>query len=487
MSRVLAIARTHLAGEWMGERGARLPVAPVLFQAFLTAVLCGLVRSELPPLAYGIFALAIPLGLTSLTLFGDLAPLLRADPAAEWIGSQPVRAVELRAARVIVVGVLLGGLALGSLLPAAALAPAEMGLEARALLVAVGLAQTLFVAVVLLGLHHLFAERAEGVLVALQTAVFALVLVGFVAGLGQLPALAATEAVTGAWLAFPPAWFAEAAVGPRGTGSVLALGALAATLVTLAAAPFPRAPRARRTATPLSVLLHPLRLLARRVWVRGAERASFELVYEALPTERAFVARTYPLFAVPLSFLVLGAEGGTEKGEALLALLAFAPVVYLPILLLHVSATATPEARWIVDVSPVDPAAESRGARKAFAVRFLVPLYAALALLVALRGDVALAARLVPVAAAAGLLLLRVGWPAWVTAAPLSTAAGDLGTVWDEVGSEGGSTGGILVVAIGGALLALLTWHLVPGPVIAFGLLALALAAELVPGARRRR
>ena len=38
-NRILLIVRTHLAGEWMGEKGSRLPVAPILFQASLAFVL----------------------------------------------------------------------------------------------------------------------------------------------------------------------------------------------------------------------------------------------------------------------------------------------------------------------------------------------------------------------------------------------------------------------------------------------------------------
>lgn len=480
MSRALLLARALLAGEWMGERGGRLPIAPVLFQAFLAAVLCGLVRSDLPPLPYAIFALSIPLGLTSLSLLGELAPLLRADPAAEWIGAQPVRPVELRAARLIVIGGLLGLLSLGSLLPAAVLAPPGTGWGARVGLVAWGTAQSLVVASLLLWLQRLAGERAEGLLVLLQTLVFCLVLVGFAAGLGYLPRLARVVQPDGPWLAYPPAWFAAALTGAGGAATLAAWGGLVFAAATLLAAPFPPPPRARRTTTPLSILLAPLRHLALRTWVRRDERAVFALVYEALPAESAFVTRTYPLFAVPLAFLVLGAEGGSEKGEGLLALLAFMPVTYLPILLLHVPVTATPAARWILDAAPLDPASEASAARKAFAVRFLAPLYLSLAGIVALRGDPELALRIVPVAAAAGLLLLRSIWPLYVSRPPLSTEAGDLGTAWND-----GASGGMLTIALGATFCAILTWRYVPGPLWALAILVVVLAMEGLRGRDR--
>ena len=150
----------------------------------------------------------------------------------------------------------------------------------------------------------------------------------------------------------------------------------------------------------------------------------------------------------------MGAESGTDKGEGLFALLLFSPVIYLPILLLHVPATATPEARWIVDCSPLEPADEAGGARKAVAVRFLAPLYLALGILTWLRGDLALALRLTPVVAAAGLLALRLAWGFFVRHPPLSTAASELGSAWDD-----SSSSGMFVVAIGATFLAIAAWR----------------------------
>ena len=174
--------------------------------------------------------------------------------------------------------------------------------------------------------------------------------------------------------------------------------------------------------------------------------------------------------------MLLGAEQGTAKGEGLLALLAFMPVTYLPILLLHVPATSTPAARWILDVAPLDPEAESGGGRKAFAVRFLAPLYLALAGMIALRGTGELALRLVPVAAATGLLLLRAIWDRFVASPPLSTSAEDLGTAWDD-----GSSGGMLGIAIGATFAAILSWRVVTSPAAALMILGAVLFLEARP------
>ena len=81
-------------------------------------------------------------------------------------------------------------LALGSLIPAAALAPASFDATARVLFVLAGLAQTAFVAALLLWIQALLGGRAEAALVAVQTVLLCGVLLGAVLGLQTLPVLA---------------------------------------------------------------------------------------------------------------------------------------------------------------------------------------------------------------------------------------------------------------------------------------------------------
>jgi hypothetical protein len=476
-NRILPIVRAQLGGEWYAERGARLPIAPVLFQLTISAVLCALARDLLPAYPYAVFALAVPLGLGALALFGELAPLLRADVAAEWIGAQPVRPAELRLARLIVLSVLLGGLALGALLPAAVLAPAGFGILPRVGLVVVGLLQALALAAGLLAIQALCARRAEGLLVLLHTLTFVVVLVGFSTGLGQLRALAAVTEPGGALLLLPSIWFAALLPGgPGGAALLLGWSALVVTGVLLALAPFPPAPEARRTGTPLGLLLEPVRRLAAKVWVRPAERASFEFLWDALPAERDFVARAYPLLAVPLTFLLLGAGGDSLQARGLLAIAIFAPAIYLPVLLMHVPVTATPDARWLLDTSPLRPEDEAAGARKALALRLLLPLFVALGALAWARADLRFALTLAPVALACTLVLQRLIWRAFVSQPPLSCAPSDLGTVWNDSGSSG-----MLGIAIAVSLLAIGAWRTVPGPLVGFACLGLALVLELIP------
>ena len=465
--RIHVVARALLHGQWWAQEGGGLPLAPLLLQAALALALCGLVHGELPAYSYGIWALTIPLALTSLSLLGELGPLLRADPAAEWIGAQPLKPVELRAARVVVLVVLIGLLALASLVPAALLAPPEAGLGGRLALVAAGLVQTLFVAAVLLWLQALLGERAEGLLVLVQTAVFTLVLVGAVVGLRHVPELAALQAPGPLLLAFPPAWFAtpllESPFASAGAHAWLAVGAGLATLVTLLVAPFPSAGPRRGGPSPLERVLHPLRLLALRLWLTREERGPFDLVYEGLGRERDFVVRAYPLIAIPLAFLFLGADPDDPRGAGLTAILLFSPAIYLPVLLVHVPATATPQASWLLEAAPVSPGAIARGAQKAIFLRFLVPLHVLLLCLAVSMGGAALALQVAPVGAVATIVALRLAWGSCVSALPMSLPADELGSAWQGEFSK-------VLFALGGTMAVLALCTAVALPNLAWGL-----------------
>ncbi|MFT7677199.1 MAG: hypothetical protein ACI8QC_001176 [Planctomycetota bacterium] len=477
--RALILARARLEGEFLGER---LPIAPLLFVSSLSALFGLLTRNALGPYPYGVFALTVALALTALPLLGELGPLLRADPANEWVGAQPVRPSELRLARIMVLGLALVAITCAVLLPMCLLAPGDVGWLARVGLVVGGLAQTAFLAALILWVQAACAERAEGLLVAFQAVLLTGVLVGLLSMLGHLAGIAAFEGPSGALLSYPPAWFAlPFASGEYGPAPWYAAAALLFAGLTFLAAPFPPAARNASTRSALGFLLHPLRRLATRIWVRPEERAAFDLAYDGLPAEREFVIRTYPLVAVPLAFLMLGADPNTRDGQGLFAILLFAPATYLPALLLFVPGTATPDARHLLDVSPLRPVDEMQGALKAVALRFLAPLLVCLFALVALRADLDLALRLGPPAALAALWTLRVLWKRYVTLPLLSTAHNDLGSAWNN-----DLTGGMFTVGLAMTLLALFTWVKVLTPAMGLGIGVLGLLLELSWGRRAR-
>jgi len=452
--RLRAVFRAGFEGTW--ARG-QWPVAPLVLHGSLVALLCLLVSDMLPPFAYALLALALSAALLALPLLGEFGMLLRADPAAEWIEAQPVRASELRSARVLLVLILAAVLSLSALVPAALFAPDSMSVGARCGLVAAGLAQAVLVVGLLLTVQSAFGERVEPLLVALQTALVAFVVTGLVIVPRLVPHLrewSAWEQVPAGVRLLPPAWFA-AASGGAASGVLAALVAFALGLLALALVPLPPASRARRSGSLLATLLSPLRALARRAWLRPGERGVFEFVYDALPLEREFVLRTYPMFGIPLAFLLAGASGkDDESREALLALLFFSPPIYLPVLLAHVPATASPAARWILDSAPIRRGEILGGALKAVAIRFLVPLYALLFVLAWLYVGAPFALRLVLPAWLLGVIAMRQILPLFLADPPLSIRA-------DEVSMPMDWTGAFSLVAMGVVLVSLAAWAFV--------------------------
>jgi hypothetical protein len=422
-----------------------------------------MVRSDLSPWGFSLFALGLSAGLVALTLLGEFGGLLRNDPAAAWSESLPATDLERRLAHSLAVLTLLAALSLGVLLPAALLAPTGMSLLERGLLLVAGVGQAVAIGATLLSIQVLFGERAEGLLVLVQTGLVVGAVTGLLNAPAMAPAVAALESGAESWPAAlawaPPAWYSTlVAPGPPSSnlpppwllGLVTLLG-----LALLAGLPPARVDRSRRSRTLLTRALRPLRSVATRLWVRREERGIFDLVYDALPLERDFVLRTYPMIGIPLAFLVVGADGAGGEGlQDLLALLLFTPAVYLPVLLAHVPVCSTPEARWLVESAPIPARAIEGGAIKALAVRFLFPLYTLLALLAAFFAGPLFALRLALPGALVTLISLRLLYPRCALAAPLSTAA-------DQIEVRHDWTGFLLTLAVVLTLVAVCAQRLV--------------------------
>jgi hypothetical protein len=462
--RIAALLRAGFQAQW--GSGA-WPIAPLVMHGSLSFVLCAVFSDVLAQQGYAIFALALSGGLLLLVLLGEFSSLLAADEAGEWIEAQPVRPIELRIARAALVLSLIGVLSLASLLPAAYFLP-HASLGERALLVFAGLEQALFLCASLIVLQALLGARAEGLLVTLQT----LLVGGIVLGVVMGPRLARQFTGDESWTrAFPPAWFASQGLA--------AWAATLLALLALALVPAPHRAQGARERTPLGTLLAPLRALAARLWVRREERASFELVWEALPKEREFVLRTYPMLGIPLAFLVAGSsgsEGGTREG--LLALLCFTPSIYLPVLLVHVPASRSADARWILDSAPVGRAALAAGARKALALRFVLPLYALLFALAWSQASLDFALRMAPAGFLVSLLVLRPLYELLVREPPLSVLPERIETNMDWGGP-------LMMLAVGLTIAAVLALKFVTSVPIALGLCAALLAALALQESKR--
>lgn len=450
-NRVLAVFRAGFDAQW---RQGAWPVAPLVMHGSIAAALALLVRDELPPYAYALFMLSIALGLIALPLLGEFGFLLRADPAREWIEAQPVRALELRVARTMLVLLLVVALSSAALLPIVLFAPSGVGIGARLVLLAAGIGQALFVTAALLGLQSLLGRRGETLLVLLQTLLVGGVVVGSIMGLRLIPQLIGVtgphQVAAWTWL-LPSSWFATALadtvqVSPAWRAApwiAVALG-----LLVLFCAPQASGPSGRHSGW-MSVALQPLRAIATRAWVRPAERGAFDLVFQALPLEREFVLRAYPMIAIPLAMLFASSHGsGGVERNGLIAILLFTPATYLPILLVYVPATDSPEARWILDGAPVSRAAIDNGALKAVVVRFLVPLYVLLFVLAWSQAGLEFALRLASVGFLVSIVVVRRLYRVCVGDVPLSTDPGAIQARLDWTGTLLGLGFALTLVAV---------------------------------------
>ena len=481
--RVLVLLRAHLAGQ---DGTANLPVAPLLFHGVVAAALAWLARDSLPPLGYGIYVLSVSAILVAMPLLGEFGHLLRREAAEEWVAALPLTGGDVRLARALHVLIVLVWLSLGSLLPAVALAP--RGPEGLGLLghLALGLGGVALVTAVgsgLLVLQARLGARAEPILVTVQTVLFAGAVVGFVLGRDLFPALREVRAVGDArWTWFwPPAWFAA----PLGQGSAaLVLLPIAIWGLALAALlgtrPAPSATSGRREPI-LARVLRPVRTLATRTWVRRDERAVFDLIYDALPLEREVVLRTYPMVAIPLAFVVAASVGeGGRAGSDLIAVLMFTACIYLPVLLLHVPASASYRASWILATRPLSAGAVIGGGIKAVALRFLVPLYALLAALAWIQGGFELIPRLALPGFLISLWVTRLLYPTCVTDLPLSVPP-------DRVQAKYDWGGAFLGIALLLTVLAMVVNRKVTGAAQTAALVALLVALEWAGERRLRR
>lgn len=478
MERVAILLRARLAGD---SRGTSLPFAAILSQILIAGFVSLLLRDDLPPFAYALCLLILSAALVAIPLLGDLGYLLRADEASEWVRGLPVRERELHLARTAHLLIAVGVLASGTLVPAALLAPAEMGVGARLAFVGLGLGQVVTVAALLLLVQAVLAGRLEGLFVLFQTLLVMGVVLGLAFGLRRVQDLKGLEAAAGPLWLIPSSWFA-APLGSAGpVAGLMALAIALAALAVLFLTPAPGAAPPRDGRSSLEWFLLPARRLAQRVWVRADERAAFDWVYDALPREREVVLRTYPMIGIPFAFLVAGAALDGPKRESLLALLLFAPGIYLPILLAHLPASASHAARWLVEVSPARPGAVASGATKALFVRFLFPLHAILFVLAWIGGSPQLALTLALPGALVSTVVLKLAYQACVADTPLSLPP-------DEALGNSGLSSSLMLLAFFLPIAAMLAWSLVrKEPLAALGFTAALLLLDWLAGRRLRR
>lgn len=470
LSRTLALLRAHL-GVWSS---IGLPIMTTAVHALVALVLCALIGERVGPFAYALFAYSLAAALVAVPLVGELGFLLRADEASDWLDALPARAAERRIAKAGGVQLAVTGLALGSLVPAAFFLPAADTVT-RVVFVLCGIAAVQSAAAVLLALQGLLA-RLPGLLVALEAVLVAVVLLGALVSLplwvrfGDI----ARFGDAGDLRAYPAAWFAAPFTSTGLDALALWLPLAAFTAAALAFAFLPRPTHVDTGGSSvLERVTAPFAALARRAWVTERERAGFDFVLTAFPREREVALRTYPLLGIPLAFLwvAFGMEGGAEK-NSLVALILFTPGIYLPVILSHLPATASPGARWLLDTAPFDERALHTGALKAIAVRYLLPLQVVLTLVAWQQAGGELALRLALPAAMASLLALRLLYRPSVDGLPLTEPTEEAVRV-DQLG------GPLFTAGIGLALVSMAADRTIATPLVGVAVAAAVLFVDI--------
>ena len=479
---VLHRIRALLTARFQAQGKGKSPIAALWSQALLASAGAGILRGEVSAWAFAAAALCVSAISVALPLLGELAPLLGDDESGDWLKAQPARAIEVRIARSVHLALLLLGLGLAGGLPWAVLA-VDWPWDQRAALVLAAIGQAWTIAAALVLVRSAARDRATWILVGVQTALWSLAILGAVFGPRLALRFSTPDALPAFWPVRQalPLRLAELVLSetPWRLAILVALAVFALGLLVLL--PAPQDSRAGRNVSLTSLALAPLQRLARRVWVRPTERASFELVYDALPLEPEFALRAYPLLAVPLGFVFVGlrSEAGRER-DTLLALLLFLPSLYLPLLCAHVSLSRSAAARWILETSPMDRANIDSGARKAVAVRFVVPLYLLLGASCAALSGLDFALRLTPLALTMAWFTVRWSWEMFVRDLPLSVDPKEVHINMDWFGPLAG-------IGLGIAVLAALAVRYVPSPAWGIGLACVALGLSAAADARSQQ
>ncbi len=466
--------RALLAARFQAQGKGRSPVAALWSQALLATAAAAILRGEVTAFAFALAALCVSAISVALPLLGELAPLLGDDESGEWLRAQPVSRAEVRIARAVHLAALLGGLGLAAALPWCVMAPGWTVATRVALLLG-ALGQSFALAAFFVALRALGRGRANWLLVLVQSTLWSVAILGAVFGPRWALRVASADDLPEMLARFaPPArlaqWIAAihgaagAAGGVAATSLAASLGALIAfallALVSLLLLPAPEDGARLRSFSATSWLLQPLKRLAARGWLRRGERASFDLVFDALPLEPEFLLRAYPLLAIPLGFVFVGLrqEPGRQR-ETLLALLLFLPCMYLPLLVAHTPLSRSAASRWILETSPARRTDIDRGAMKAVALRFVLPLYVLLSACCAGLSGWHFCLRLAPLALAAAWLTLRACWSTFARDLPLAVDPKDVHIDMNWFGPLGG-------IGLGVALLSAYAVHGIRDPMI---------------------
>jgi hypothetical protein len=375
-------------GTGMLSRGLALACVMYLLFGFLMGL--GATLEGVDPFWYVTAVTTMTMAFLTMSMVVEFASVLVDRSGVALYGALPVDDRTVLAARVAHIGTFLG-LMIGSLV----VGPTILGAVAFGPFVwipfflassALASALALFVSVsgYMLALRTVGVQRFKSAVVYSQVAVVG----GMYAALYLLRPLVERYGVPDvfagvhAWcFLFPPAWFGAAFELVRGQtdGLHVALTAVAvvAPIVLLAASL--RLARGRFLFGVSASEIAPARAgrerrrieWLERVLLRSpSQRAGFDFFLHLSTREQGFRMRVWPTTVI---IVVMGCGTILQADAAyLLGLPIYVLLVFAPLVLSQMSFTETPEARWLLDASPLDPAGLFAGAIKAVGLVFLV-------------------------------------------------------------------------------------------------------------------
>lgn len=387
MSKVRALIHAWLVLDFFGEArstgGAGSTLTTTIFsQSFLAFVFAALLYPETPPVPFAAANLCLSSLLVSIGVLADQEHHQRRRADALLLGTAPLRAGQLVAARAGHAAFYVCLVTIGMALPPAVLLAFLQGdvLQVPGYVLAACASSALASAVLACGLRALdrlvgpvraalLAGTGKAMLLAGGLVLFALGLRALDETADQLPI-----GRTGAQL-LPPFHLAKVLHDPLGEGWRLGPLALVALVLLGLRIWLQRGETADRlrigTRGPLLRLLHT-------VAGRGPRLAIAEFVAIAMWRSAGFRSRVLPLLGLPagMAFLTMRGEG-SESNLIFTSLLLQLPAIYLPFVIAFLPRAEQPETGWVFTHGPrLDLAVVQDATWRALVTHVLLPVHA---------------------------------------------------------------------------------------------------------------
>ncbi|MCB9886510.1 MAG: hypothetical protein H6838_13535 [Planctomycetes bacterium] len=387
MSKVRALIHAWLVLDFFGEArstgGAGSTLTTTIFsQSFLAFVFAALLYPETPPVPFAAANLCLSSLLVAIGVLSDQEHRQRQRADRMLLGTAPIRASQLVAARAGHAAFYVGLVTIGMALPPAILLAFLRGNAVVipayvAAACACSALASAVLGVVLRALDRLVGPVRAALLAGTgKAALLAGGLVLFALGLRALDGTADNLPIgrVGAQL-LPPYQLAKVLYDPAGELWRLGpLAAAAAALLLLRIA----LERGDAADTVRIGRIGPLTLLLRRLAGRGPRLAIAEFVAISMWRSAGFRSRVLPLLGLPAGMVFLTMRGGAEDPNLIfVSLLLQLPAIYLPFVIAFLPRAEQSDTEWIFAHGPGLPLALVRDATwRALVTHVLLPVHA---------------------------------------------------------------------------------------------------------------